>query len=155
MKYLTLIFILISFNLYGQKPEVSKAETEQWIKSVVHTYGTGELKFQNGEISYEDPYNPVGLYTIGKATIKNLGGVKISGGTKGYKAVYLSCSEGFCVTSGMKRQWEKTGEYEYYENSTLMIQLNNDLTEDLKVRLIKAFNHLIKLYGGSAIDDRF
>lgn len=146
--------MLISISVFGQNSEPSKEKTQDWIKSVVHTYGTGELKFEDDKIIYNDPYDPTGFHLKHKAIIKNLGGVKISGGTKGYKSVYMSCSEGKCVTVGMKIKG-KSGEMDSMPNNKFMIQLNDDLPKDLEDRLVKAINHLIKLNGGNAIDDTF
>ena len=80
--------------------------------------------------------------------------MKISEGTKGFKAIYISCQEGKCVKAGMKIQG-KSGKFDFIQNNKFMIQLNSDLPKDLEPRLIKAFNHLIKLYGGNTIDDTF
>jgi len=146
--------MLISISVFGQNSEPSKEKTQDWIKSVVQTYGTGELKFEDDKIIYDDPYDPTGFHLKQEAIIKNLGGVMISGGTKGYKAVYISCSEGKCVTIGMKIQGE-SGEMDYMKTNKFSIQLNGDLSKDLEGRLIKAINHLIKLAGGHTIDDTF
>lgn len=155
MKNLTLILlILTSFNLFGQETEPTLEETQKWIISVVHTYGTGELEFNNGKIIYDDPYDPTGFHIRHEAQINIFGGVKIGSGTKGYKAVYIACATGKCVNVGMKMQG-KYDDFDYMENSTFMIQLNDDITEDLEERLINAFNHLIKLYGGNTIDNTF
>lgn len=154
MKYLFLLTTLISLNVFSQNSEPTKQETKDWIKSVIHTYGTGELKFEDGKIIYDDPYDPTGFHLINQAEIKNLGGVKIGNGTKGHKSVYMSCSKGKCVKVNMKIQG-KSGGMDALNNNKFMIQLTNDLPEDLQGRLTKAFNHLIKLYGGKAIDNTF
>ena len=87
MRHFTFIFIsiLFSISLFGQNSEPTKKQTQDWIKSVIHTYGTGEMKFENNKIIYDDPYDPMGLHLKHEALIKDLGGVSISRGTKGYK----------------------------------------------------------------------
>ena len=154
MKHLTFILMLISISAFGQNSEPSKEKTQDWIKSVVHTYSTGELKFENGKMIWDDPFDPTGFHLKHEAIIKNLGGVTIGRGTKGYKAVYMSCFEGKCVQVGMKKQGG-TENFDFFDNNKFMIQLNDDLPKDLENRLIKAINYLIKLYGGNTIDDTF
>lgn len=36
-----------------------------------------------------------------------------------------------------------------------MIQLNSEISYELQERIEKAFNHLIKLYGGKVLSDTF
>lgn len=131
----------------------TKVETENWIKSFISTYSNGSINFQNGLLIHEDPWDPMGLHVKASVQIKDLAGVKISEGTKGHSAIYLSCAEGQCVQDGIKARNES--KFENFLNNKLSMQMNSILSDDLQRRAEKAFNHLIKLYGGLSLSDTF
>lgn len=144
-----LTFLILISNLTFSQ---TKSETESWIKSFISTYSNATITFQNGILTHENPFDPIGLHMKGSVSIKELSSVQISGGTKGHTAIYLSCYQGDCVDDGFKSTDES---FQSFKNNKLSIQMNSEISEELQKRIEKAFNHLIKLYGGKVLDNTF
>lgn len=148
-KILIICALLLSNLSFSQ----TKKETEDWIKSFVSTYTNGNINFNNGILTYENPFDPIGFHIKGVVSIKELGGVKVSGGTIGHTGIYLSCYDGKCVNAGLKNRNDLI--FENFSNNKLSIQTSSEISYDLQKRIEKAFNHLIKLYGGKGLDNTF
>ncbi len=131
----------------------TKAETETWIKSVISTHTTGNILFSNGSMTFEDPYDPMGLHFKATVNLKDLAGLKISEGTKGHSALFISCYDGQCVKDSLKGRGSSS--FETFLSSKFTIQFTSILSTDLRNRIEKAFVHLIKLNGGKGIDNTF
>ena len=151
MKKIRLLFIFLMFSNFSYSQ--SKAETETWIKSFISTYSNGTINFQNGILTHEDPYDPMGFHVKASVAIKDLAGVKVSGGTKGHTAIFLSCYDGQCVNDGLKPR--ENANFDNFKNNKLSMQMSSEISEDLQKRIAKAINHLIKLYGGKSMNDTF
>ena len=151
MKKISLVFILLFCTSFYYSQ--TKSETETWIKSFISTYSSGTINFQNGILTHEDPYDPMGLHVKASVAIKDLAGVEVSGGTKGHTAIYLSCYDGKCVNDGIKSK--EASSFDTFKNNKLSMQMNSEISEDLQKRIEKAFNHLIKLYGGKNLSNTF
>lgn len=148
-RILPIIFMLICSIIYGQNTEPTKQETEQWIISVVQTYG-GKVEFKDGKIICNNVFDPVFEHTRFEARLQDLGGVMASDFTKEIRAVRLACFQSDCVVFSSKFDNFNLKS----KHSRVIIQLA-DIPTEIETRLIKAFNHLIKLYGGKVIDDKF
>lgn len=158
MKTKTIFFIMlmIGINLWGQNTTTpTKDETQRWLKSVIQTYTSGSLTFTGtGKMTFDDPYDPTGLHLTYTVDISNLGGVSTSGGTVGHRAIYLKCYDSKCVLFTINSQNEDS-QPDTDWSQTMTIQLRGDIPNGLEERIINAFNHLIKLYGGNTIDNTF
>ena len=160
---LILMLLLCSLTVFAQKKKTTNnktkepniEETQNWIKSVIQTYGTGELVFQNLNIIYDDPYGmaETNLQVKDETETKQLSGTKIVE-EGNFKAVYLSCFKGKCVKTGFKTR-NSSGDFDYSYLDKFRIQLDKDIPNDICTRLLKAFSHLIKLRGGKVIDETF
>lgn len=106
-----LLFVLLVASLCFSQ---TKDETENWIKSFISVYSNGTINFENGILIHDDPYDPTGLHVKGSVAIKDLAGVKVSGGTKGHTAIYLSCFNGNCVNSGLKLKSQTS--FKFYQS---------------------------------------
>lgn len=148
-KTIYLLMLMFSITLFAQ----SKTDTETWIKSFMNTHSNGNITFQNGTMTFDNPYDPMGFHTRTSVKIKDLAGIKISEGTKGHTAIYLSCYDGNCVIDGLKSKGAVN--FETFDNNKFTMQFSSILLPDLQSRIEKAFVHLIKIYGGQVIDNTF
>ena len=146
-------FFLLAFAISITTEAQSKTETETWIKSFMSTYSNGNITFQNGIMTFDNPYDPIGFHTRASVRIEDLGGVKIIEGPKGNTAIYLSCYDGNCVNDGLKLQTQAS--FDKFVNHKFGMQFNSSLPSDLQFRINKAFSHLIKLYGGKVLSNTF
>ena len=154
MKLFKFLVIFLLAILSDDIKAQSEAETIDWIRSVIQTYGTGQLTFDDGVMTYDDPYDPSQFHTIHQADLGNMGGLKMGGATQGYIGVYFTCKTGECVTVKIRLADNLNDTFDEFQNNKYLIQLNG-IPTDLQGRLVKAFNHLIKLHGGSVIDGTF
>lgn len=146
---LPVIFMLVCSIIYGQNTEPTKQETEQWIISVVQTYG-GKVEFKDGKIICNNVFDPVFKHTRFEARLQDLGGVMASDFTEEIRAIRLACFQSDCVEMSTKfDNFNKKS-----KQQRVIIQLA-DIPAEMEAKLIKAFNHIIKLYGGKVIDDKF
>ena len=159
IKKVTIVFVILFFNgLYSQtktKPsskEPTIKETQDWIKSVIETYGYGKISFIGSDIIYNIPSYPQ-TYTLykQKVSIKDLASAKKSTSSPIENIVWLhlTCLNKNCVDVDINGN-----EYDFKTN-ILQITLNSSISEDLKDRLVKALNHLIKLYSNNKIGNTF
>ena len=151
MKKIKLLFIMLMFSNFISSQ--SKTETETWIKSFISTYSNSTISFQNGILTHEDPYYPMGVHVKASVAIKDLAGVKFSERPDGNTAIYLSCYDGQCVNDGLKLRDAAT--FDTFKNNKLGMQMSSEISSDLKKRIEKAINHLIKIYGGKNLSDTF
>ena len=148
-KAIYLFALVFTTTLFAQ----SKQETETWIKSFMSTYSNGNITFQSGIMTFDNPYDPMGFHTRTFVKIEDLAGIKISEGTRGHTAVYLSCYNGNCVTDGLKSR--DAANFDTFESNKFTMQFSSVLPPDLQSRIEKAFTHLIKIYGGHIADNTF
>lgn len=157
MKKAALILIILFFTVsHSQtKPKSSKSkeptieETQQWIKSVIDKYGHGTVRFEGSNIFYDIPSYPVthGIYNQ-KVSFKDLSSAENgTGSEEGVVWVQVSCLKQKCVYIDCKAF--------DFNGSILQITLNGSIPDDMKDRLVKALNHLIKLNSDNKISNTF
>lgn len=157
MKKAFLIIFILSFNISNSQKspknliqqEPTKEETENWIKSVINKYGHGMIKFEGSDVYYNINSYPIthDIYNQ-KASIKNLVVAKKGSGIKeGVVWIHIPCIRQKCVYVDCQ--------IFDFDTSTLQITLNSNIPDDIKERLVKAFNHLIDLYNPNKILDTF
>ncbi len=160
-KIISLLLVSISFTLHGQ----TKEETQQWIKEKIELYSYSDdieifnkyiVQFSEGNLiitNYMD--NHIGgintkftwTYWI---PIKELAMIRFE--ENQYNVwMYLKIKNG---KKSIKSKVDFENQFEYYDK--VEIYLEKDMMNDnLTNRMTKAFNHLIKLYGGASSNEKF
>ncbi|MCT4698221.1 hypothetical protein [Tenacibaculum haliotis] len=168
MKYLPLLIILTCLNIFGQKKAPNKENTQEWIKSVLNSYSGSVIEFGNEKMTdfqYADTslckeeFGGTTIY-INTVLIKNISNIIIRKqiDSDNYLMIF-SCNKGNCFKEGVnicsKNRTDNSINYSYTSNK-LVIKLSQSIKNDeLDKRLIKAYKHLINLYGGKTIDETF
>ncbi|WP_026838716.1 hypothetical protein [Gillisia sp. JM1] len=156
---LLIILLMVPFFLFSQ--DATKKETQDWIKDKIelYAYNDNETAF-NYKVNFdatsiiidEELIHNVGGHLNHKISIplKNLMQVTFKEKTDNV-SMYLKLRNNAVE---IKDESIISGETKYTSTYQLMFQKSID-SEGLRPRLTKAFKHLVKLYGGIIVAEKF
>jgi hypothetical protein len=133
----------------SSKKEPTIKESQEWIKSVIENYGHGKISFEGTDILYDIPSYPA-THTVynQRVSLKDLSSAKKgTGSEEGFVWLHVMCLNKKCVFVDCKTF--------NFNTNILQITLNGSISDDLKDRLVKAINHLIKLNSNNKIGNTF
>ncbi len=156
---LLIVLSIIPFSLFSQ--DATKKETQDWIKEKIELY-----PFNNGRTinKYKVSFDATNII-IEEQLILDIGGHLISEVTIPLKNLMQVTFEEkahniwmyFKIRNNsneIKDECKSIGETKYISIHPLLLQKSID-SEGLRPRLVKAFNHLVKLSGGKVVEEKF
>lgn len=160
-KFIFLITIFLSsLNLYSQNSDLK--ETQDWIKEKIQLYqyqDNGETKYR-----YKISFDETSILIEESLTLKVLKDPmikKIIIPIKNLMQIRFEEKEStiwliFTIRDNAKEISNYRSIYGTKFDSTAQIILSKSIDdEELRPRLIKAFNHLVELYGGKTVKEKF
>lgn len=161
MKYIVILFILVSFDSLGQ----SKGETQIWVKSTIENYARRDVYYPVLNVVYGDgdiwfvELDNGGTYHR-ELPLKNINQVLIQQDSKGYVLI-LGCTfnDPCCRITRYKMMpdgsAEKIESGEFNKNGVKIYLQKSLEIDNMIARLKKAITHLISLNGGKVISETF
>lgn len=160
-KITTLILLIIASVSYGQ----TKKETQDWIKEKIELYSYSDERsvFNNYVIEYSEEYlivkntNKIVLENY-ESSLKSTIWIPIKELTKirfeeksDNVWLFLKLKSGKRL---IKSKYNGESKTEYLNETEILLEKSIN-ENDLRNRLSTAFNHLIKLYGGTIAEEKF